>query len=364
VLIAVYLQVVLKEHGFNKQQIGLLQGLLGMMAVFAPPLWGYFSDATARPRLILTLGILGYVPLFLLLGMARGMPAAIALIIAFGFFNRPIIPLTDGYTFRYIHHHGGDYGKVRCAGSISGACTMFLLELLGAGGSSPVGVILSSMAVLGSFHLVSIFSLPADEDVRLKKTYRPDLRVFLMPGFLFFTLAAFLGNVAMSSYYHFFTLFLKEQLGFSKAGLIWTLGTLSEIPVVYFSGRIMKRIGVRNLFALGLLGCVLRLAGFSVVTNVWQAAPLQLFHMLTFGAFFTASVTYVSRLVPPNMKSSAQTLFAALSTGLGSLVGGALGGVIVERYGFSALYRVFGGIGLAGLIILLAFVPAERQKTA
>ena len=126
--------------------------------------------------------------------------------------------------------------------------------------------------------------------------------------------------------------------------------------MIYFSGRLMKRIGVRGLFALGLAGCAVRLLGFSMVTNIWQVLPLQLLHALTFGAFFTASVTYVSRLVPAEMKSSAQTTFSALGMGLGSLVGGIVGGLVVRHYGYSWLYGSFAGVAVLGLGVL-CFVP-------
>ena len=131
--------------------------------------------------------------------------------------------------------------------------------------------------------------------------------------------------------------------------------------MIYFSTRAMKRVGVKNLFALGVLGAVVRLGCFSMVTSVWHVVPLQLLHALTFGAYHTASVTYVSRLAPAHMKTSAQTVFHAVTLGLGGIVGGTLGGVIAERFGFRALYAAFAGVALVALVLLVAFVPSDRQ---
>jgi PPP family 3-phenylpropionic acid transporter len=179
------------------------------------------------------------------------------------------------------------------------------------------------------------------------------------PAFLCFTFCAFLGRFAMMSYYGFFTLYLATVHGVEKAGLIWLLGPLSEIPVIFFSRRIMARTGVRNLFALGLLGAALRLVGFALAPSLWVLVPLQFLHSLTFGAYHCSTVTYVSRAVPPRLQSTAQTLFAAVTQGLGSMLGGAVGGLLARHFGFRALYGTFGGLAAASLLLLLLTVPAS-----
>lgn len=360
-IVTPYLQVLLREQGFGKAHVGLILGTLEAMAVLAPPLWGYLSDRTCRPRLAMACAMAGAMATFVLFGLTRHLLPAVGVAMAFGLFYRPTVPLTDGYTFRTIHTAGGDYGKVRVCGSLAFITAVGVLEVLGVAGRLVRPLVLIGMPVAGALYLLSLLRLPgdsaADPGPGAAARPRPDWSVFLGRSFVLFTLCAFLGRMAMMSYYGFFSLFLKEKLGFANAGYIWMLGPLSEIPIVYFSHRIMRRIGVRSLFALGLLGCTVRLIAFSYATHVWHVIPLQLLHALTFGAYHTASVTYVSRTVPVHMKASAQTLFAALSGGLGGLCGGAVAGLVAETWGFAVLYRSFGFIALAGLVILLAAVP-------
>lgn len=360
---APYLQVLLEGRGFGERDIGLIQGTLAVMAVLAPPLWGYLSDRTHSRRLVLAVIIACMIPSFLLFGAVTTLVPALAAAVLFGFFSRPLIPLTDGLTFRHIHERGGDYGKVRIGGLVAFMATVGGLALLGASGEGGTPVILAAMAVAGLAQLASVLALPRDagpEDSPPAAAPRGGTaRLFLARGFVMFTLAAFLGRVAMMSYYHFFSLYLKREIGCEMPGLVWMLGPLAKIPMIYFSTRVMKRVGVKALFALGVFGIVVRLGCFSLVTSVWQVVPLQLLHALTFGAFHTASVTYVSRLAPAHMKSSAQTVFHAVTLGLGGIVGGALGGAIAERFGFRVLYAAFAGVALAALVVL-AFVPSDR----
>ncbi len=361
-----YLQVLLAAQGFDRDAIGLIQGALEMMAIAAPPLWGYLSDRLGRPRLVIAAAIVGSVCSFWLFGAARGLAAGLGVALLFGLFYRPLIPLTDGYVFRLIHLRGGDYGKVRWTGSVSFIAVILTLVWLGVDGPRSRSLILGGMTAAGAVYLLAVARLPADGSAdaagpTLPAPSRADLRALMSRGFLLFTLCAFLGRLAMTSYYHFFSLFLTQGLRLRNPTWLWTLGPLSEIPVLYFSGAIMRRIGVRNLFALGLLGAAVRLTCFSFVTELWQIVPLQFLHALTFGAYHAASVTFISRLAPPHMKATAQSAFAALSGGLGGLCGGALGGFVAQRWGFAALYRSFGLIAFAAVVLLLLFTPNDRR---
>ena len=364
-IVTPYLQILLRIQGFSREHIGLILGVLEVMGVAAPPVLGYLADASGKPRIALLITALGSMVWFLLFGVTHTIAAALVIAVLFGFFYRTLIPLTDGFTFRYISLHGGDYGMIRVGGSVAFVALIVVLEGLGIGETRSGSIILGAMVAAGAIHLISIWFLPTDRAVSAPGSQtsrpRPDFSIFLSRTFILFTISAFLGRVAMMSYYGFFSLFLREEIGFAQAGYIWMLGPLSEIPVIYFSTRIMKRTGVRGLFALGLAGAAVRLIGFSLVSTVAQIVPLQVLHALTFGAFHTASVTYVSSLVPPRMKGSAQTLFAGLTVGLGGIIGGVLGGYVAEQYGFAVLYRIFGCIALAGLVLFLFAVPQIPQ---
>lgn len=357
-----YLQVLLHKRGFGKEAIGWALGTLEVMAVVAPPLWGCLADRTGRAVRLLFFAALGCIPTFLLFGVVQGTLSAVVAAVLFGMCYRPMIPLTDGITFHHIHSRGGDYGQVRVGGSVAFMLATLVLEAVGIADSEGGRMILFGMTVACMLHVGGISLIPRRECREgLAQTTSPDarggMRVFLKRPFLTFMLCAFLGRVAMMSYYGFFSLYLRDVHGFPYAGLMWCIGPLSEIPVIYFSRRIMAKIGVRNLFALGLAGCAVRLVGFSLATGLTFVVALQFLHALTFGAYHTASVTYVSRAVPLHLQRSAQTLFAAVTMGGGGLLGGVLGGIVADHFGFTALYACFGGIALLAFCLLLVAVP-------
>ena len=363
-----YLQALLKHQGFDEKQIGVILGFFEAMAVLAPPVWGYLVDRTARPRLVLGVAVLGVAPAFLLFGTTNSYLATVCVTVLFGFFYRSVIPLTDGITFRYLKTRNGDYGRIRIGGSAGFVLSVFALEMLGISRAASGHMIIGAMTVACLIHLASVLLLPDAEGGATRRSeapgehHAPHLRALLTRPFLCFTFAAFLGRMSMMAYYSFFTLFLAEQFGMRTPGLLWIIGPISEVPVIFLSRRIMGRIGARNLFALGLFGCAVRLLGFAGAASIWVLVPLQFLHSLTFGAFHTASVTYVSRCVPRELQGTAQTTFAALTTGVGGIVGSTLGGMLAYHYGYPCLYLAAGLSAVLALAVLLAAVPAMRTE--
>ncbi|MCX7048819.1 MAG: MFS transporter [Candidatus Sumerlaeota bacterium] len=375
-VITPYLQKILRLQGFDKEQIGYIQAALETAGILAPPLWGRLSDFARRRRRLIAIVIAGACASFLCLGQLSA-EAHSALMIAmgmaavFGLFYKAVIPLTDGLVLRYLSEHGGDYGRPRAAGSVSFILTIAIMEALGVAGEHGRAIILVTTLVCTIIHLSTISLLPLTQSEKeerhapVRRRRHFDASLFLSRPFVAFASIAFLNSFAMAGYYGFFTLFLQEEIGFPQAGYIWILGPLSEIPMIFFSSAIIRRIGARNMLALGVAGTVVRLTGLAIAPNLWWVLPLQALHALTFGAFHTSSIHFLNRLAPPDMKQSATTLFSALALGCAAIAGNAIGGTLIEHCGYRAMYGIYGGVALIGLIGLFTFVrepkPLESQ---
>ncbi len=371
-----YLQQLLHIYGFRHDQIGYILGAVELTAVLAPPAWGLLSDRLGAPRGVLAMTILLALPAFLLLTPGLSTPAAVLVAFLFGFFGKPSIPLTDGMAFAYFQRLGGDYGHVRIGGTISFILCCLVFERYVRISDDPTGQrIIITFAVLLAVQALSLLLLPraptrlarpeaaAPAGSRTPAGVHDALRLFLQPGFIAFIIAGFLARFAMMSYYSFFSRYLNEVYGFKNVGYIWLLGSVCEFPLIFWSRNIMARIGIRNLFVLGLLGTVVRLLGFGCQGSLWTVVAMQPLHMLTFGAFHCSSVTYVSRSFPNRLQGSAQGIYYAVTVGLGSFLGSAAGGVVLEHFGYVAMYLAFAAVAAAALVIAILFVP-KLEKPA
>src|SRR5437762_2315237 len=156
-------------------------------------------------------------------------------------------------------------------------------------------------------------------------------------------------------YYGFGTLYWRE-LGFADPviGVLWAEGVVAEIVLFWYSARLVARLGPLGLMALGGIAGVLRWSLMGIVPGLAAAAVLQLLHALTFGASHLGAMYFMARSVPPGTAASAQSLYAAVSAGLGSgfvmLVAGALYGAYGgQAYLFMA---VLSAAGLGGVVAL------------
>jgi PPP family 3-phenylpropionic acid transporter len=166
------------------------------------------------------------------------------------------------------------------------------------------------------------------------------------------------GSALQSShqlYYGFGTLYWRE-LGFSDTviGALWAEGVVAEIVLFWQSAPLVARLGPLGLMALGGIAGILRWSLIGVVPGLAAAAVMQLLHGLTFGAAHIGAMYFMARTVPPGAAASAQSLYAAVSAGLGSGFVMLAAGALYSAYGgkaylFMALLSAAGLVGIAAL---------------
>jgi PPP family 3-phenylpropionic acid transporter len=101
-----------------------------------------------------------------------------------------------------------------------------------------------------------------------------------------------------------------------------------------------------------------------LVPGLPAAAVLQLLHALTFGASHLGAMYMLARSVPPAAAASAQSLYAALSAGLGSGLVMLVAGTLYAAYGGRAylFMALLSAVGLAG-VWRLRWMPAPAAES-
>jgi PPP family 3-phenylpropionic acid transporter len=182
--------------------------------------------------------------------------------------------------------------------------------------------------------------------------------------FWLFTAAAAALQSSHQLYYGFGSLYWRT-LGFSDAtiGALWAEGVVAEIVLFWQGGRLAARLGPLGLMALGGGAGIVRWSLAGVAPGLGPAALLQVLHALTFGASHLGAMYFMARTVPPAAAASAQSLYAGLSTGIGS-------GLVMLAAG--RLYAAFGGeaylfmamLSAAGLAGVTALAASPRVSAA
>jgi len=131
-------------------------------------------------------------------------------------------------------------------------------------------------------------------------------------------------------------------------GLGTALGGLVEVGVMLASARLIRRFGLRAVYAMGATVYATAFLLWGLVRSPVLVSVLTVFEGLGFALLFTSGVQIVGRLVPPSLYSTGQSLISTVAFGLGPIVGGAVGGVIYQRLGAPVLYLGAAVLALAG----------------
>ena len=169
---------------------------------------------------------------------------------------------------------------------------------------------------------------------------------------------------AIQVYYGFGTLYWR-LLGLSDTtiGWLWAEGVLAEILLFWQGRRLLARLGPIGLMVLGGIAGILRWSLAGALTRLPFIAALQLLHAFTFGASHLGAVHFLSRAAPPSAAASAQSLYAALSSGLGSGLVMMIAGTLYSAFGGGA-YAFMAALSAAGLVgaVTLGWATDRRNR--
>jgi PPP family 3-phenylpropionic acid transporter len=273
-------------------------------------------------------------------------------------FSGPVVGLIDSAVLDLVQGTARTYGAIRWWGSLGFTIftwlTGYVLKLFG------LEWMFFGYAILLALAGVVALGLPARRQV-WHLSYRASLRQLVRQRpLLLFMCATFLIGATLAASYAFYPLFMIS-LGANPAwlGLAAAIAAATEMPVLFFSGRIFKRFGLRNSLALACLLFVLRWGTLALVTTPVPGLLTSLVHGLTFGIFLTGGVAYVETRTPAGLHATAQGLFNAIFFGFGAALGALGGGILYDALGARGL---FGTTAITALIaVAFVYLAGESQ---
>src|SRR5688572_3665717 len=209
-----------------------------------------------------------------------------------------------------------------------------------------------------------MIALNVPETGRFKAASRTALQISLPIRRWFpFLIIAFSGGMSLSMISNYLFLFLR-QLGADEfsLGLTLTVATLSELPILFFSNRLLSRWNERQLIGAALLFFAIRALAYSLIAVPWLALPIQLLHGPTFSLMWIAGVSYADKVAPTGLEATAQGLFSGVMLGIGSAAGAFLGGLLYEYVGLVMMFRLVALISLVGMGFVWLVEKKSRES--
>ncbi len=112
-----FLALYYQQLGLSARQIGLLSSISPLVLLLAAPLWGALADATQQYRRILLFAIVGLLVAVFALSQANSLLWLLPALVAYAFFNAPIMPLVDHSVLTLLGERQQEYGRQRVWGA-------------------------------------------------------------------------------------------------------------------------------------------------------------------------------------------------------------------------------------------------------
>jgi PPP family 3-phenylpropionic acid transporter len=331
--------------------------------MFGTSVWGGLADATQRYKQVFLLVIIGSIVSVAIIPFTHGF-FSLSLVIALqAFCFMSLIPLIDNSALEILGNQSDKYGQIRLWGSIGWGIGAPLIGLLVEHfGLNWTFYGHAALMLAGLLIAVRLPVAPKSSGGGFGKGLRSLLQDERWYLFLLVIFVAGFGDAIIRNYSF---LYLKD-LGASSTlmGLSLTIGTASELLVLFFSGQLLKGLGTRKLLILSVSTQVLRLLGWSMINDPYVALSLQLLNGLAFGALWMAGVAYAREIAPAGMGATAQGLLSGVYFGFSSAVGALLGGFWYEQVGSWGMYRWGAMVMFIGLLIFVLASNAAVKTMA
>jgi nucleoside transporter len=344
-----YLSVYLTDLGFSGLMISVIYNLLPFGILLSPVTGGQLADRyMSTDKLIVIASLLGAVLLAVMgLGLdLEGMEVKAAFLslagvmFVYAVIFGPTLALTNSLSFTHLGNVEKQFGAIRVWGTIGWIAAGWVLtgwwELMGVTRSSDCLVLSAVFSlILGVMAFFLPHTPPRREGVE-PLAFVKAFRMLRQPNFLAFMLISFVVTTELYFYYILTGPFLENpSVAIEKKNIpmVMTTAQIGEIlTMVILLPLLLPKLGVRICLALGVIAWPIRYAIFAI-GHPWQAIVASLpIHGFCYVFFFVVGQIYVDKVVPKDIRASAQSLWAVFVLGIGAIVGGFFAGWIRDVF--------------------------------
>jgi PPP family 3-phenylpropionic acid transporter len=186
--------------------------------------------------------------------------------------------------------------------------------------------------------------------------------VFINRQWIVFLLLAFIAGVGLTTINSFLSPYLNE-LGISQSfmGIALLISIIGELPVMFFSNRLLKRYGTFPLLGIATAMSGVRLLLYAGANTTQGILIFQLLNGFTFPLFMVAAVSHTNEISPEGMKATGQGVMNAAASGVGPAIGGFVSGLLMGSIGGQVMFLSIGAVMLLWVMVIFGI---ERKRYA
>lgn len=358
-----YFPVFFRGMGYTVTQVGFLLAILEIAGLIIPFVLAPFIDKTQSHGLfflIFAFILLVFpIPLFSIHGFV--VTAVCIACYAVGF--KGAIPVSDSMVSNALKEHQDWYGRVRVAGSIGFVIMSLIMQCFVSSAITQRSIILWALipALILFITILCIPSVfkktkPLSSSVVTQKVIHGGSFSGFKPSFWFGIGFIFLMMFGQVAFTRFLSIYVDESLHSKAFGFLWALSATAEVPFMFFSGKFIRKFGSMHILVFCALGTTARCLMYVIIPGIWGAVAGQLLNSITYGLMHPAAVAFAVFNAPDKEHLVvSQTLYSVVAVGIASVLGNAIGGIVVDTYGFTTLFVSFSILPIIGVVAYVFF---------
>ncbi|MFX3635957.1 MAG: MFS transporter [Candidatus Pristimantibacillus sp.] len=335
-----YTSLYFSDRGFSHTTVGLILSLWALVSVIAQPVMGLINDRINNPRKILMICAITAPILGLGFHFTEGLAGILFLSILFAWFQSSGGPIGDAMAVEIASKRGFSFGSVRLWGALSYSVGTFATGIL-YGKFGYNDIFIYYLVVSTTLWLVLLF-FPAAEVSRRKLKLSSQLgEVVRNKPFMIFVITSMLMMMSASVNMNFLPLYFKE-MGFDKSwiGSAFAIAAIIEVPMFWVATKLSQKIGRYQVLCLAAAIYGIQYFMLFTFTNITLTLAVQLLNGIAFALVAGTAIEVVQSYATEGTKATLQTVYAAVTWGLGGIVGNTIGGVVIDRFGAPFLYLI------------------------
>ena len=359
-----YLPILLQNQGFRSAQIGSLGSIWNFLGILAMFLAGRLLDRYPYYRTTLSFTLLGTALGIYLLAQSRSfLYGAWAMSVFAVSYQAFYTTFESSIVFQHAAN-SRNYGIARSFCSIGYASFTGFLGLSGLLAFPDTKRLLVFFALLLAVAMISVLlffqpnSYPSYQKY-LKHTgvenrgKQPGPKI--QPKMQWLLLAIGLAwGLLLGTRTIFFPIYIRDVVQSENIGLMLSVATFSEFPMLFFAAKILHRRSLGPMLLLGFGAAWLRLLLEALLPYFGAILLLQLLHSLAFALFFATAIATINQYFATKKASATALLICFRPLSIALL--GAPAGWLAERAGYQTLFLLY--CALAALV----FIPCYKMR--
>lgn len=349
-------------RGLSESQWALILSISPIMMFAVQPLYGFFADKLGHKKTLLfscLLAAISYLGFLLNLDFL----GLIAVTVTMSLFYNTIQPVLDSMALQIAKDNSKfSYGSLRFYGAAGFALTTIVTgQLIDAVDITAIFIV-SAITMFLAF--VFCFFLKGEKKTKIESNaYSNVWGVIRNPSLLFLLLCVFLVSVGATAIWNFYSAYLKENSASdSLVGYGLSFQGLCELPIFYFSARVILKLGLKTTLLITVIATVIRMLLYHFIKTPVATLPVELLHGFSWSLFWVVCVEYVNQLVDERWQATGQSLLYAAYFGAGAIAGNYwVQYFLGKRMKVADVFLINAGVVFGVVVLLMLFMRNKKS---